>query len=340
MFNTDIGIDLGTATVLVYIKGRGIVLNEPSVVAVNTRTNTVCAVGAEADRMIGRTPPFIKAVRPLNDGVISSYTLTEAMVRHFIKKAVRHAFGRTRIMMCVPTGVTDVEQRAVIQTAREAGAKDIFIIEEPVAAAIGAGYDISKASGVMVVDMGGGTTDIAVLSLGGIVASRSVRIAGDEFSEAVARFVRRNHRLLIGPKTAEALKINIGTVKELSPDLRARARGIDIISGLPREAEISGNEMRSVFEDYVYNITERVHEVLEETPPDLQGDIISNGIIMTGGGSLIQGLDERISEVSGIKTIRANDIVSCVAKGAGRALELIDKMPDPTHTFYKKAYIS
>lgn len=338
MFHRDIGIDLGTATVLIYVKGEGIVLREPSVAAVDTRTNTVIAVGEEARKMLGKTPPYIEAVRPLNDGVISNYTLTEAMIKTFIKKALKHSFGKTRIMICVPSGVTDVEQRAVIETAREAGAKDVYIIEEPVAAAIGAGADISRPHGVMVVDIGGGTTDIAVISLGNIVVSRSIKIAGDEFNEAVTRYVRKEHNIVIGPQTAENVKIAVGSVVE-GYDLSVVARGISMISGLPKKIILTADELRPSFEDFVYNITERICEVLEETPPELHGDLIEDGIILTGAGSLIRGLDKRIAEVVKLPVRLAEDIEACVAKGAGAALDNLDIINDPTKTYYKRAYI-
>ncbi len=338
MFHKDIGIDLGTATVLIYIKGEGIVLREPSVVAVDTRTNTVIAVGEEARKMIGKTPPYIEAVRPLNDGVISNYTLTEAMIKTFIKKILKRTFGRTRIMMCVPSGVTDVEQRAVIETAREAGAKDVYVIEEPVAAAVGAGADISRPRGVMVVDIGGGTTDIAVISLGNIVVSRSIKIAGDEFTDAVIRYVRKAHNMIIGPQTAEAVKIAVGSVCE-GYDLSIVARGVSMLSGLPVKKIITADELRPSFEDFVYNITERICEVLEETPPELHADLLEDGIILTGAGSLVRGLDKRIADAVGLFVRRADDIEACVAKGAGAALENIDIISDPTRTYYKRAYV-
>ena len=242
-------------------------------------------------------------------------------------------------MMCVPSGVTDVEQRAVIEAARDVGAKDIYIIEEPVAAALGAGFDISRPHGTMVVDIGGGTTDIAVLSLGGIVVSRSLKIAGDEFNEAIIRYMRKEMGMLIGPRTAERIKLEIGGVIPRSKELLCEAKGISVISGLPKSAIISSNDLYPAFDDFVYNMTERVREVLEETPPELHGDIIQDGIIMTGGGSLIYGLDKRISDETGVKVILAPDIVDCVALGAGIALENIDTVNDPTHIFHKKAYI-
>lgn len=339
MFSNDISIDLGTATMLVYIKNKGIVLREPTVIAVNTKTNEVCGVGSEALRMLGRTPPYIQAVRPLHDGVISNLTLTQEMIKHFFKRIFARTIGHPRIMMCVPSGVTDVEQRAVIEAAREVGARDIYIIEEPVAAALGAGYDISRARGTMVVDIGGGTTDIAVLSLGGIVASRSLKIAGDEFNDAIVRYMRKERNLIIGPRTAERIKREIGGVIPRGKELLCEAKGLGLMSGLPQSEMISSNEIYPAFDDFVFNITERVREVLEETPPELHGDIIQDGIIMTGGGSLIYGLDKRISDAIGVTVRLAPNIVDCVTLGAGKALEAIDTVTDPTHIFHKKAYI-
>lgn len=339
MFGNDISIDLGTATVLVYIKGRGIVLNEPTVIAVNTDTNEVAAVGSAALEMLGRTPPNISAVRPLRDGVISNYTLAQEMIRRLIGKVLRHLTGRPRIMMCVPSGITDVEQRAVIDAAREVGAKDIYVIEEPVAAALGAGFDLSRAHGTMVIDIGGGTTDIAVMSLGGVVASRSIKLAGDEFNEEIIRYMRREMNIHIGPRTAEKLKITVGGVLKRDKEILCEAKGISSITGIPKSVKVSSNDLYGIFDDFVYNITERAREVLEETPPELHSDIIGDGIVMTGGGSLIYGLDKRISEALGVKCFLAPDIDECVVKGSGIALDKIDHVTNPTEIYYKKAYI-
>lgn len=339
MFGNDISIDLGTTTMLVYIKGKGIVLNEPTVIAVNTDTNVVMGVGTEALEMLGRTPPNIQAVHPLHDGVISNYTLAQEMIRRLIKKVLHRVPGRPRIMMCVPSGVTDVEQRAVIDAAREVGAKDIYVIEEPVAAALGAGFDISRAHGTMVIDIGGGTTDIAVMSLGGVVVSRSMKIAGDEFTEEIVRYVRKEMQLHIGPRTAEKIKQTIGCVIKRDKEVLCDARGISAITGLPKLVTISSHDIYGIFEELVINIIERAKEVLEETPPELHADIIRDGVILTGGGSLIFGLDKRIEEAIGVKCILADNIVECVVKGAGYALDQIDTVTDPTHIFHKKAYI-
>lgn len=339
MFNSDISIDLGTATIQIYIKNKGIVLSEPTVIAVNTDTNTVCGVGRQALEMLGRTPPNIQAVRPLQDGVISSFTLAKEMIKVFLNKVLSRISGYPRIMMCVPSGITDVEQRAVIEAAREVGAKDIYIIEEPVAAALGAGYDISRPRGTLVVDIGGGTTDIAVLSLGGVVVSRSLKIAGDEFNDAIVRYMKKEHNLNIGPRTAERIKIEIGTVTQRENDIFCVAKGLNILSGLPEAVTVSSNDIYKIFDDFVYNITERIKEVLEETPPELHGDIIEDGIILTGGGSIINGLDTRIEEAVGVKCQRADDIVNCVVKGAQIALDGVDDVTELTHVFHKKAYI-
>lgn len=339
MFANDISIDLGTATMLVYIKGKGIVLNEPTVIAVNTETNEVVGVGKEASKMLGRTPPYIKVIHPLRDGVISDYTLALEMIRRLIKKVINRVPGRPRIMMCVPSGITDVEQRAVIDAAREVGAKDIYVIEEPVAAALGAGYDISRPRGCMVIDIGGGTTDVAVMSLGGVVVSRSLKIAGDEVTEEIIRYMRREMKLHIGVITAEKLKKTVGGVIKRDKEVLCEAKGISSVTGFPDSVVVSSNDLYTIFDDFVYNIAERAREVLEETPPELQGDIILDGIVMTGGGSLLYGLDKRIAEEIGVECHRADNITECVVKGSGFALDEIDSVIDPTHIYHKKAYI-
>lgn len=339
MFVNDISIDLGTATILVYIKGRGVVLNEPTVIAVNTRTNSVVAVGSEAGAMIGRTPPEIKVVHPLRDGVISDYTLTLELIKRLIERVINRVPGRPRIMMCVPSGITDVEQRAVIDSAREVGAKDIYLIEEPVAAALGAGLDISKPQGTMVIDIGGGTTDIAVMSLGGVVASRSMKIAGDEITEEIIRFMRREMQLHIGDVTAKKLKTTIAGVVKRDKEILCEAKGVCSVTGYPKSVTVSSNDLCDIFEEFVYNVTERVREVFDDTPPELQGDIILNGIVMTGGGSLLYGLDKRIEEEIGVKCRLASDTTQCVVKGTGIALNGIDTVTNATEVYHKKAYI-
>lgn len=323
-FGQDIGIDLGTATVLVYIKGKGIVLREPSVVAIDKNTNKLLAVGEEARRMLGRTPGNIVAIRPLKDGVISDYDITERMLKYFINKVCKNRIFKPRIMVCVPSGVTEVEKRAVVDAAIQAGAKKTYLIEEPISAAIGAGVDISKACGCMVVDMGGGTTDIAVISLGGNVVSSSIKIAGDKFDEAIIRYIRKKHNIMIGERTAEELKIQIGTAYPRKEEVFKEIRGRNLITGLPNIIKVTSKEMMEALVEPVMSIVEEVHSVLEKTPPELAADISDNGILMTGGGCLIYGLDKLIQEKTGIKVNIAEDAISCVAKGTGKALDNIE----------------
>ena len=326
-FASEVGIDLGTANVLVYIKGKGIVLNEPSVVAINNDTDEILAVGEEARQMLGRTPANIVAVRPLRDGVISDYDITERMLKYFIRKTCGTGrFFKPKIMVCVPSGVTEVEKRAVREAATQAGGKDVYLMEEPVAAAIGAGIDISKPDGIMVIDIGGGTTDIAVLSLGGIVASTSVKIAGDKFDEAIIKYMRKNHKLYIGERTAEELKLTIGTAFPREETVTKECRGRDLVTGLPKSVDVTSEEMMDALEEPLYAITEAVHNVLERTPPELAADISNSGIIITGGGALLYGIDKRIEERTGIKVIIAEDPKSCVAIGTGKALDELEKL--------------
>ena len=320
----DIGIDLGTANVLVYVNGKGIVLEEPSVVAIEKRSNTVLAVGEEARRMIGRTPGNIVAIRPLRDGVISDYDITEKMLTHYINKVVdKKGFARffmPRIMVCVPTGVTEVEKRAVEEATRQAGAREVYIIEEPIAAAIGAGIDISKPDGNMVIDIGGGTADIAVISLGGAVVSESIKVGGDKFDEAIVKYMKKQYNLLIGERTAEQIKINIGTAHTREDELTMDVRGRNLVTGLPENITINSGEMLEALKECVDQIVSLAHVVLEKTPPELAADISDSGIIMTGGGSLLYGLDKRIEERTGISVRIAEDPLSCVAKGTGESL--------------------
>jgi rod shape-determining protein MreB len=320
----DIGIDLGTANVLVYVNGKGIVLEEPSVVAIEKRSNTVLAVGEEARRMIGRTPGNIVAIRPLRDGVISDYDITEKMLTHYINKVVdKKGFARffmPRIMVCVPTGVTEVEKRAVEEATRQAGAREVYIIEEPIAAAIGAGIDISKPDGNMVIDIGGGTADIAVISLGGAVVSESIKVGGDKFDEAIVKYMKKQYNLLIGERTAEQIKINIGTAHTREDELTMDVRGRNLVTGLPENITINSSEMLEALKECVDQIVSLAHVVLEKTPPELAADISDSGIIMTGGGSLLYGLDKRIEERTGISVRIAEDPLSCVAKGTGESL--------------------
>lgn len=312
-FGQDIGIDLGTATVIAYVKGKGIVLREPSVVAVDKDTGDVLAVGKEARRMLGRTPGNIVATRPLRDGVISDYTVTEKMLKYFINK-----------MICVPSRVTEVEKKAVIDAATQAGARKVYLIEEPLAAAIGAGLDISRPCGNMVVDIGGGTTDIAVISLGGTVISTSIKIAGDKFDEAIVKYVKKKHNIVIGERTAEDLKINIGCVYPKIQDAEMEIRGRDLITGLPKTITVYSSEMLEALTECAEQIIDAVHSILEKTPPELSADISDKGIYMTGGGCLIDGLDKLLQERTGINVMVAQDSVSCVALGTGKALENLD----------------
>ena len=296
-FASEVGIDLGTANVLVYIKGKGIVLNEPSVVAINNDTDEILAVGEEARQMLGRTPANIVAIRPLRDGVVSDYDITERMLKYFIRKTCGSGrFFKPRIMVCVPSGVTEVEKRAVREAAEQAGGKDVFLMEEPVAAAIGAGIDISKPDGVMVIDIGGGTTDIAVISLGGIVASSSVKMAGDKFDEAIVKYMRKAHKLYIGERTAEELKMTIGTAFPREEVISRECRGRDLVTGLPKSVEVTSEEIMDALDEPLHEICETVHNVLERTPPELAADISNSGIVVTGGGALLYGIDKRIED--------------------------------------------
>lgn len=323
-FGENIGIDLGTANVLVYIKGQGIVIKEPSVVAVDKNTDEILAVGEEARRMLGRTPGNIVASRPLREGVISDYEITRKMLKYFIEKAIgKRSFVKPVIAVCVPSSVTEVEKRAVEDATKQAGARLVHIIEEPIAAAIGAGIDISRACGSMIVDIGGGTTDIAVISLGGTVVSSSLKIAGDNFDEAIIRYMRKKHNVLIGERSAETLKINIGTAFERTMPVDMDVRGRNLITGLPKNITITSEEMHEALLESVTAIVDAVHGVLEETPPELAADISDRGIVMTGGGSLLYGLDKLIKEKTGINAIIAEDALSCVAIGTGRFIEFI-----------------
>lgn len=325
-FGHDIGIDLGTATVLAFVKGKGITLREPSVVAVDNLSGEVLAVGQEARRMLGRTPGNIVATRPLKDGVISDYTVTEKMLKYFINKICGRTIFSPRIMICIPSQVTEVEKKAVIDAATQAGARKVYLIEEPIAAAIGAGIDISKACGNMVVDIGGGTTDVAVISLGGSVVNTSLKVAGDKFDEAVVRYIKRRHNVIIGERTAEDLKINIGCVYPKIQDVEMDIRGRDLTSGLPKTITIHSSEMLEALIEPAMMVVDAVHSVLERTPPELVADISDRGIYMTGGGALVDGLDKLLQEKTGINVMIANDTVSCVALGTGKALENLDAL--------------
>ena len=327
----DIGIDLGTASVLVYIKGKGVVLNEPSVVAIDKNTGRLLKVGAEAQAMLGRTPGSIVAIRPLRDGVISDYDMTERMLKEFIRKVTGgfHLFP-PRIMVCVPSGITEVEERAVIDAGRQAGARRVYLIEEPVAAAIGAGIDITKPDGHMVVDIGGGTSDIAVISLSGVVESASIKVAGDQFNESIVKYMRRKHNILIGERTAEQMKMEIGCVYPKEEEATIEIKGRCLMTGLPKTITVNSTEMMEAFEEPVERILEAVHNVLERTPPELVADISNNGIVMSGGGSLVDGFDKLITARTGIHTVVAEDAISCVAEGTGKSLDSLGDMQDGT----------
>ena len=324
MLYSDIGIDLGTASVLVYVRGRGVVLKEPSVIALDTDTNTIRAIGEEARMMLGRTPGNIVAIRPLRQGVISDYTTTEKMLKYFIQKAVgRKNFRKPRISVCVPSGVTEVEKKAVEDATYQAGARYVEIIEEPIAAAIGAGIDIGRPCGNMIVDIGGGTTDIAVISLGGAVVSTSIKVAGDDFDEAIVRYMRKKHNLLIGDNTAEEIKIKIGTAFKRSEIEYLEVTGRNLVTGLPRTVKVSSEETEEALRDTTGQVVEAIHSVLEKTPPELAADIAARGIVLTGGGSLLRGLEDLIAYKTGINTMTAEDPMTAVAIGTGKYVEFL-----------------
>ena len=324
MFSMDIGVDLGTASVLVYIKGRGVVLKEPSVVAYDRDTNEIREIGEEARKMIGRTPGNIVAIRPLRQGVISDYDITEKMLKYFLRKAMgKKTLRKPRISVCIPSGATEVEKKAVEDATYQAGAREVSIIEEPIAAAIGAGIDITKACGNMIVDIGGGTSDIAVISLGGTVVSKSVKVAGDNFDDAIVKYVRKKHNLLIGERTAEEIKISIGCAYPRPEMITMDVRGRNLVTGLPKTMTITSDEVLDALTEPAMQIVDAVLNVLESTPPELAADIYERGIVMTGGGSLLNGLDELIEEKTGINTVIADDPMRVVAVGTGKFIEYI-----------------
>ncbi|MEA4814238.1 MAG: rod shape-determining protein MreB [Oscillospiraceae bacterium] len=326
----DIGIDLGTASVLVYVKGKGIVLNEPSVVAMDKNSGKLLKVGADAQAMLGRTPGNIIAIRPLRDGVISDYDMTERMLREFIHKVNGFQLFKPRVIICVPSGITEVEERAVIDAGLQAGARRVYLIEEPVAAAIGAGIDIAQPDGHMVVDIGGGTSDIAVISLNGVVESESIKVAGDMFNEAVVKYIRRKHNVLIGERTAEDMKIKIGCVYPKDEEISLDVKGRCLMTGLPKIFTVTSSEMMEAFEEPSQRILEAIHSVLERTPPELVADISTNGIVMTGGGSLVDGFDKLVTARTGINTTVAENAIQCVALGTGQSLDWVSSMQDGT----------
>ena len=334
----DIGIDLGTASVLVYVKGKGVVLNEPSVVAINKDDGRLLSVGADAQAMLGRTPGNIVAIRPLREGVISDYDMTERMLKEFIRKvsgSFHHIF-KPRVIICVPSGITEVEERAVVDAGLQSGASHVYLIEEPVAAAIGAGIDITKPEGHMVVDIGGGTSDIAVISLSGVVESASIKVAGDQFNEAIVKYMRRKHNILIGERTAEQMKMQIGCVFPKEEETTIEIKGRCLMTGLPKTITVTSTEMLEAFEEPVERILEAIHSVLERTPPELASDITENGICLTGGGALLYGMDKFIAEQTKVPCYVAEDPISCVAIGTGKVLENIDAFSSGAIYDYKR----
>jgi rod shape-determining protein MreB len=322
----DMAVDLGTANTLVYVRGRGIVLSEPSVVAIDHASGEVHAVGVEAKRMLGRTPGTISAIRPLKDGVIADFDVTEQMLRHFIQKVHQHRFAHPRVVVCVPSGVTGVEKRAVEEATRNAGARDAFLIEEPMAAAIGAGLPVSEPTGNMIVDVGGGTTEVAVISLGGIVVSVSLRVGGDEMDEAIISHTKREYKLLIGNQTAEEIKLEIGSAFRMKDEVQAEVRGRDMLTGLPKTVIISSEEIRHALEEPVTQIVDAIKSTLDKTPPELAADIMDRGIVLAGGGALLNGLDERLRHETHMPVQLAESPLTCVAVGSGRSLELLEVM--------------
>ena len=324
-FSRDMGIDLGTANTLVHVKGKGIVLSEPSVVAIQRDTGEVLAVGEEAKQMIGRTPGNIVAIRPLKDGVIADFDVTQAMLKYFIRKAIdTKSFIRPRVIVGVPSGVTEVEKRAVIDATIQAGAREAYLIEEPLAAAIGAGLPVHEPTGNMVVDIGGGTTEVAVISLGGIVTSRSIRVGGDEMDESIMQYIKRTYNLMIGERTAEAIKMTIGSAIVPTDDQSMDIRGRDLVSGLPKTLNIKASEVQRALSEPIASIVEAVKVTLERTPPELASDIMDRGIVMTGGGSLLTGLDQLLMRETGMPVHISEDALSCVCMGTGRALDSIE----------------
>jgi rod shape-determining protein MreB len=317
----DMAVDLGTANTLVYVRGRGIVLSEPSVVAIDTRSGEVHAVGVEAKRMLGRTPGSISAIRPLKDGVIADFDVTEQMLRHFIQKVHQHRFAHPRVVVCVPSGVTGVERRAVEEATLSAGARQAYLIEEPMAAAIGAGLPIAEPAGNMIVDVGGGTSEVAVISLGGIVCSQSLRVGGDEMDESIVNHVKKEYKLLIGQQTAEEIKLEIGSAHPMKDELKAEVRGRDMLTGLPKTVVMSSDEVRHALEDPVGQILDAIRQTLDKTPPELAADIMDRGVMLAGGGALLTGLDERMRHETHMPVHVADSPLTCVAVGSGKSLE-------------------
>ena len=339
-FAKDIGIDLGTASVLVYVKNKGIVLNEPSVVAMDKNTGKLLKVGEAARQMLGRTPGNIVAIRPLREGVISDYDMTERMLKEFLRKVAGFMVFKPRVIICVPSGITEVEERAVVDAGIQSGCRRVYLIEEPIAAAIGAGIDIMKPDGHMVVDIGGGTADIAVISLGGVVESASIKVAGDQFNEAVVKYMRRKHNILVGDSTAEKMKIAIGCVYPREDEAFMDVKGRCLLTGLPKTITVSSAEMMEAFEEPTERILESIHAVLERTPPELVADVSTNGIMMTGGGSMVYGFDKLITSRTGIATSVAENAIACVAEGTGRSLDMITDMQEGTINLSRRRQVN
>ncbi|MBD3169955.1 MAG: MreB/Mrl family cell shape determining protein [candidate division Zixibacteria bacterium] len=326
LVSNDIGIDLGTANTLVFVRGAGIVLNEPSVVAVETNSKKVLAIGKKAKDMIGRTPGEMQAIRPLKDGVIADFEVTEKMLADFIKRVVRHRFlMKPRIIICVPSGITEVEKRAVRDSAENAGAREVYLIQEPMAAAIGVGLPVDEPSGCMIIDIGGGTSEIAVIALNGIVNNTSIRIAGDEMDEAIVAYLKKNFNLLIGDRTAEQIKMKIGSAYPMEDEETLDIKGRDLVAGVPRTMSISSVQVREALTEPIDSIVEAVRQALEKTPPELASDILERGIIMTGGGALLNGLDRRLRQETDLSVFTAEDPLTCVVRGCGKVLEDISK---------------
>lgn len=322
MFSSDLAVDLGTANTLIYVKGRGVVSSEPSVVAINSNTKEILAIGQEAKNMLGRTPANISAVRPMKDGVIADYDTTEKMIRYFILKVHnRRSLVRPRMVICIPSGVTQVEKRAVKDSAIQAGAREVYLIEEPMAAAIGAGLPIQEPSGNMVVDIGGGTTEVAVISLSGIVYANSVRVGGDEMDDNIVNYIKRQYNLLIGTATAEDLKIKLGSAFPLENEIKTEIKGRDLVTGIPKTIEISDSEIREALKEAIAKIVDSVRIALEQTPPELSADIVDRGIVLTGGGALLKNLDKRLSHETGLPIIVSDDPLKAVALGSGKVLD-------------------
>lgn len=334
-YSQDMGIDLGTANTLVHVQGRGVVLREPSVVAIDKEHHRVCSVGEDAKQMVGRTPSHIVAIRPLKDGVIADFEITREMLQHFIKKVHRgRTFAFPRVMVGIPSGITEVERRAVIEAAMDAGAREARTIEEPMAAAIGAGLPVSEPTGSMIVDIGGGTTEVAVISLGGIVTSRSLRVAGDEIDEAITAYVRRTYNLLIGERTSEYLKLELGSAYPLAEEISCEIKGRDLVSGLPRSVRINSADLREAIKEPVDQIVETVKSTLEQSPPELASDIMERGIVLAGGGALLRGLDQLLAHEAGISVHIADDPLSCVALGTGETVESWDTWTRSNQAIY------